>query len=165
MGTATVTLLPNPSDPALTLSATVQSPYVTGTTQQFLAIFTSHDGSPLSGAAVTFTVSGSNPTTGSSTTDASGIATFAYAGGSSGNDTIQASASLSGVQASSNTVTATWIVPAQPISTTSVVGRFFFYNPSDDTEYAFDTPPTAVPAFTQVFRISLQSSKWDDPWK
>ncbi len=150
-GTAIVTLLPKPLSPTLTLSSAVQPPYVTGTLEQFQAAFANHDGSPISSAIVTFTVSGANTASGSVTTDGNGIATFTYTGSNVGTDIVQATAIVSGEQVTSNSFSAVWMTPAQPISTTSVVGRFFFYNPSDDTEYAFDTPPTAVPAFTQVF--------------
>jgi len=48
---------------------------------------------------------------------------------------------------SSNTATVGWVVPAQPISTNTVYGRFFF----SDGSATFDTPQTAMPAFSQFF--------------
>jgi RHS repeat-associated protein len=151
--TVLVTLLPAPLNPALTLSATVQPPYVTGTTQSFVVALKDRSGAPIAGEVVTFTVAGANSTTGTVTTDANGAATFTYLGANSGNDAIQAAASVSSEQLTSNNVLAVWIVPAQSISTTSVVGQFFFYNPQTDWGggLAFNTPPTAIPAFTQVF--------------
>jgi RHS repeat-associated protein len=151
--TVLVTLLPAPLNPALTLSATAELPYVTGTIQSFVAAFKDRSGTPIAGEAVTFTVAGANNTSGTVTTDANGLATFTYAGVKSGNDTIQAAANVSGEQVTSNSVSAVWIVPAEPVSTTGVVGQFFFYDPQTDAggAGAFNTPPTATPAFTQVF--------------
>jgi hypothetical protein len=151
--TAIVTLLPAPLNPALTLVVTAESPYVTGASESFVAALTDHSGTPIAGEVVTFTVVGANSNTGSGTTNANGVATYTYTGANSGNDTIQASANPGGTQIMSSAVSVTWIVPAQPISTTTVVGQFFFYNPQTDTdgEFAFNTPPTALPAFTQEF--------------
>jgi hypothetical protein len=69
------------------------------------------NGSPVSGATVTFTViSGPHAgTTGTGTTDASGIATFAYTGAALGIDTIEASyVDSQGNSQTSNQVTKEW---------------------------------------------------------
>jgi RHS repeat-associated protein len=149
-GTSFVTLLPAPLTPILTLAPTVQLPYVVGATQKFTATLMNQSGTPIGGETITFAVIGDNSNSGRSTTDANGIATYTYKGVNSGNDTIQASANPWGKQIVSNVFSATWIVPEQPISTTSVVGRFFF-NDDIDGNSVFNTSPTTSPVFTQEF--------------
>jgi hypothetical protein len=48
------------------------------------------EGAPISGATIGFTVAGVNPTTGTGTTNASGVATFSYTGTNAGTDQISA---------------------------------------------------------------------------
>ena len=142
-GSAFVTLLPV-ANPTLSLSASVQPPYVVGATQEFSATLTNQDGSPLVNVPVTFTVTGVNNSSGSGTTDSDGVATFSYTGTNTGNDTIQA---LRG-QVSSNTLLATWIIPKTAIATTSVLGRFFYLNAGCCW---FSAPPDSTPLFEQFF--------------
>ena len=146
-GTASVTLLPPAVNPTLVLAATSQPPFVTGASEQFTAALKNELGTPLSGATVTFTVTGANPTTGNGTTDGNGVASFTYSGAHSGNDTIQAVATVGGVQVTSNSVSAAWLAPEQPISTSSIAGEFFI----TDGSGAFDVSPNASPVFTQTF--------------
>ncbi|MGA2084000.1 MAG: DUF2341 domain-containing protein [Terracidiphilus sp.] len=148
-GTAIVTLLPAPLSPTLTLAVTAQPPYVTGTSQTFTATLKNGSGTPISGEAVTFTVSGANSNTGSSTTDSNGVASYTYTGANSGTDTIQASASISEEQVTSNTVSAVWIVPVQVASSKTVTGEFFL----SDGSGTFDTPTSATAAFVQEFPV------------
>jgi RHS repeat-associated protein len=147
-GDGVVLLLPAPLSPTLTLAAAVQSPYVTGASQTFTATFRNYSGTPIAGEVVTFTAVGANNQTGSGTTDENGIATYAYTGTNSGTDTIQATASISEELVTSNNVSATWVVPVNAISTTSITGMFF---PNNGPVYDFNTSPTAVPLFTQTF--------------
>ncbi len=146
-GTALATLLPEPQSLTLTLAALTPPPYVKGTTQQFSAKLVNQGGTPLNAAAVTFTVTGANPTSSVATTDATGIATFSYAGANNGDDTIQATAPVGGTQVTSNTLAVSWVTPVQPISTSTITGEFFL---SDDSG-GFDTPINAVPVFSQTF--------------
>ena len=146
-GSAVVTLTPALS-PTLKLTAAAQSPYVRGVSQQFVAALKNKDGTPLADVSVSFTVSGANNTSGSTTTDGNGNATFTYTGTNSGNDTIQASANAGGAQEQSNPVSVAWAVPVNTISTTTVVGQFF---PNPSSSYTFNIPPTATPVFTQIF--------------
>src|SRR5206468_12241558 len=114
------------------------------TTQTMTAVLKiANTGIPISGASVQFTVTGVNATSGNATTDATGTATFTYTGANSGTDTV--TASYAGQN--SNSVNVSWLVPAQPISTGTVFGRFFF----SDGSGTFDTPATAIPAFVQLF--------------
>jgi hypothetical protein len=62
------------------------------------------DGDPVSGEPVTFEVEGANPTVGSASTNASGIATFSYVGSEEGDDTVVAHTS----EAVSNTAIVLW---------------------------------------------------------
>lgn len=146
---ATVTLLPPFANAKLTLSASVQPPYVVGASEEFSATFTNSDGTPLANAQVAFSVTGANTGSGTGTTDVNGIATFSYSGAATGTDTIQASVNAASGQAVSNKVLASWIVPSQPLSTTSVLGQFFPFAPG--TCCTFNATPAMTPAFAQVF--------------
>src|SRR6185437_9258074 len=117
------------------------------TAQQLQAIFTDANNAPVANSVITFSVTGPNATTGTATTDSSGKAKFVYSGAASGVDSIVASVSAGSNTLNSNTSTINWVVPAQPISTTTINGRIFFSNGSGP----FNTPPTATPAFVQNF--------------
>lgn len=145
--TTTVTVIPAGTY-TLTLSPPVAGPDVVGTSQALTAVLTNTTGStttPVAGAAVQFTVTGPNATSGTATTDSTGTAKFAYTGSKSGTDTVQASYATAG--ATSNTATVSWLVPSQPVSTSTVYGQFF----TSDGSGGFDTPPTAKPVFTEFF--------------
>jgi RHS repeat-associated protein len=144
---AIVTLLPPPSSPTLTLSASVEPPYVIGSSQQFAAVLKNRDGSPVSNANVTFTVTGVNSTSGTAVTDSNGRASFTYIGANSGIDSIQAAASVDGEQVQSSALSANWILPASQVSLSSTVGQFF---PATSC-CAFTATPGTTPAFSQVF--------------
>jgi RHS repeat-associated protein len=109
IGAAVVTLLPPP--PPIALAAAAPSPYNIGSTQEFVATLMSQDGTPLSGVAVAFTVSGANAQLGSATTNTSGVATFSYTGSKTGTDNIQASAGFNGELLNSPAVYVLWIAP------------------------------------------------------
>lgn len=111
--------------------------------QSLTATLKDPSANPITNAPVTFTVTGANPTSGSATTNSSGIATFSYSGTASGNDTVNATSGA----AVSNNATVSWIIPVQNVSTTTILGRFF----TSDDSGAFDTPATATPAFSQLF--------------
>ena len=145
--TAQVTLLPPPLSPTLTLSAVAMPPYVVGTVEQFVAMLRNQDGTPLAQQTVSFTVSGVNATAGSAITNSSGTAYFTYTGSKTGADTVTSSLTIAGSPVTSNAVAVSWLAPVQAISTTTVTGQFFL----SDGSGAFDTSPTATPAFTQTF--------------
>jgi YD repeat-containing protein len=65
-------------------------PYVTGTLQPLHATLRNSGGSPLANFGVEFEVTGPNATTGSAVTNASGVATFSYAGTNPGTDSVRA---------------------------------------------------------------------------
>ena len=144
---AVVTLMPPALNPTLTIAASSPSPYITGSTETFVAILRNQDGTAFSGIPVSFTVAGTNTVTGSGITDSSGSVSFSYSGTNSGTDTIQAIATMGGTQVKSGTVTAIWLVPSQPISTSTVYGAFF---PTNGT-CSFDSSQAKTPAFTEVF--------------
>lgn len=128
---------------SLVLSPAIAGPNVKGTTQTMTATLTDPAGAPIANATVQFNVTGANTTTGTATTNASGVATFTYTGNASGADTVQATSG----SAVSNNATVNWITPVQSISTSPMLARFFFTNGSG----VFNTPPTATPAFMQAF--------------
>src|SRR6266545_2981284 len=103
---------------------------VRGTTQTLQATLNDQQGAPISGIAAQFTVSGPNETSGSATTNASGVASFTYTGNITGTDTVQATASVGGAPIASNVAHIGWITPLQPVATTTIWGRFFF-NPGN----------------------------------
>jgi len=146
--TAVVTLLTQPRNPTLSLSASVQPPYVTGTSQSFSVTFKDQYGLALPNAAVSFAVTGANTTSGTGTTDSNGVATFSYSGANSGNDTIQATSSGAVGQVSSNNVFVSWVVPSASISMTSSLAKFF---PLAGPCCWFNISPSTPPLFTQVF--------------
>jgi RHS repeat-associated protein len=145
---ANVTITVNAEPASLVLSPALAGPDVKGTMQTLTAVLTiTNTGAPITGASVQFTVTGPNATSGSATTNSSGIATFSYKGNANGTDTVQATSS--GV--ASNTASVSWITPVQIISTTSILGRFFTEDAAAYSSGTFDTLPTAMPAFTQEF--------------
>lgn len=144
LSSAVQTTVTNPTQfNSLVLAPAISGPDVTGTTQTLAATLKDSSSNPIANATVQFTVTGANPTTGSAVTNASGIATFSYSGTKSGNDLVQATSGT----AVSNTATVGWVTPVQNVSTSTIFARFF----ASDGSGAFDTPPTATPAFTQTF--------------
>ena len=145
-GSAFVTLLPVAS-PTLSLSASVQPPYVTGTSQQFAAVLKNENGTPVANTNVTFTVTGVNASSATVATDSAGIVVFTYTGANNGNDAIQATSQVAGTQVQSTQVTVSWLTPIAPISSSTLTGQFFFTNGS----CSFNTPANATPAWVQTF--------------
>ncbi len=128
---------------SLVLAPAIAGPDVTGTNQTLTATLKDSTGTPIANATVQFTVTGTNPTGGTATTNANGVATFTYSGTQKGNDQVQATSGT----AVSNTATVSWITPVQNVSTATIFGRFF----TSDGSGGFNTQPTATPAFTQTF--------------
>ena len=131
---ATVVVSSTTTGISVTLSPTVVNATV-GTSVSLTATVLSN-GSPVSGAAVTFTVSGANSQSQSITTNSAGQATFTYTGTNAGTDTV--TATYSGVNAYA---TVNWSTPSQglslsPTSQTQVIGgtasvtATFYYNGS-----------------------------------
>ena len=118
-GTATVKLIPPP--PTLTISAAAPSPYLTGSSQGFVANLRGPGGTPLQGATVTFSIVGANGGTGTSTTDNSGLASYSYTGSASGIDNVEAITNIDGVVVASNTISVSWNAPPPSTSEGSVV--------------------------------------------
>ena len=145
--TAVISLLPAPHGLSLSLNAAIAPPYVTGATDRFTANLTDEAGAPLSGYTITFTVTGANPTSGTAVSDGNGNAVYTYAGANQGTDRIQAGANISGVQATSNPLSASWVTPLQATSFTTLTGEFFL----SDGSCTFDTQPNATPVFVQSF--------------
>jgi uncharacterized repeat protein (TIGR01451 family) len=65
-----------PQQNLLSLAPPVTGAVVTGTVQSLTATLVTAGGTPVPDSSVDFTVTGANPTTGSATTDAAGVATF-----------------------------------------------------------------------------------------
>jgi len=105
IGSATVTLLP---DPSITLVAASKSPYSIGSSQGFVATIKDPLGAPEVGVVVSFSVAGVNNNAGSMITDSKGIASFAYIGANAGNDTVQVTAIINNRQLTSKSVSVSW---------------------------------------------------------
>ncbi|MGH9920642.1 MAG: hypothetical protein ACRD6W_17455, partial [Nitrososphaerales archaeon] len=100
-------------------------PQVTGAKATVTATLTCM-GEPAPKEPITFSVSGSNPTTGSGVTDANGQATFTYTGHNNGLDTVSAAFTSGGNNVESNQFLISWVTPIEPVSTTGVTGRFYY---------------------------------------
>ena len=144
---AVVTLMPPAVNPTLSLAAASPSPYVTGSAETFVATLKNQDGTALSGVVVSFSITGVNAGTGNGITDSNGNASFTYTGNNSGTDTVQATATVGSTQVNSEAVTAIWLVPSQPVSTSTVYGVFF----PTDNQCAFDAVEAKIPAFNETF--------------
>jgi YD repeat-containing protein len=142
-GSAVVTLSPTPVVSQLALIPPIVGPNPVGATQTLNATLTTPAGKPVSGAAVNFSVSGPNSTSGTAVTGATGAALFTYTGQYAGTDTVQATTG----SMVSNTASVSWLVPVQPVSSSTIYGQFFL----SDGSGAFDTPVAAKPVFTQWF--------------
>jgi Bacterial Ig-like domain (group 1) len=117
--------VPCPGPLSLSLAPSSQTQSV-GTTATATATFTNSCGDALSGALVNFNViSGPNTgLTGSTTTDASGNASFSYSSSLPGTDTLQASVTnATGATTTSNTVTVTWTLAFAPGGGSFVIGN------------------------------------------
>lgn len=132
----------------LSLAPVTAGPDVVGTRQPLTATLTDASGHPMPGVSLHFTVSGANSAAGNATTDAAGHAPFSYVGTGNGTDTAQATLTAAGTVLQSNTATIGWITPVQPVSTTTVDGRFFA-EPAGAT--TFRAKPGDPAAFGQSF--------------
>jgi RHS repeat-associated protein len=141
---ADVTITVTPEPILIVLAPSMVGPDVPGASQTMTATVTGTAGAVISGASVQFTVTGANATSGSGSTNSSGVATFSYKGNAQGTDTVLATYG----GATSNPATVTWVTPAQKISTNTVLGRFF---PNQGNSCSFITSPTSTPIFTQEF--------------
>jgi len=145
--TTTVTVNPPSQAGTLFLSPVNAGPDVVSSSQTVTALLQDANGNPIPGEPVTFVVSGANSTTGSSTTDITGTASFSFTGANSGSDYVQAKVAVAGVVLQSNVGNVSWIVPIQPVSAGTILGRFYLSDGSD----RFDVQPNQPPVFTQTF--------------
>jgi hypothetical protein len=120
VGSAAVTLLQTPSPITLTASGQAPYTYTTGSSQTFTAAVLDQDGTPEVGVGVTFTVVGANSYIGNGITGSNGVASYTYTGANSGNDTIQATAVVNGIALTSNSVSASWVLPVPPVPAANV---------------------------------------------
>jgi RHS repeat-associated protein/uncharacterized repeat protein (TIGR01451 family) len=105
-------------------------------------------GAPIPNQSVTVSITGANPGVLTTTTDNNGQATISFTGKASGVDQLQATASAASLTIQSNTLSVTWILPIQPISTTPVQGNFYAESASAQT---FVAQPGDPAAFQQTF--------------
>jgi RHS repeat-associated protein len=112
---ATITVDPaaSLSNANLLVALASPGPLTVGTPELVTATLTDAMSQPISNFAVQFTVAGANPGIGSATTNASGVATFTYAGTVPGTDVIEATAIGGTATLASSTVSVSWTA-AQP---------------------------------------------------
>jgi Invasin, domain 3 len=122
-----------PAAPTLTLSSS-SSTISAASPATLTATFLNATGTPVSGAVVTFTTTGTGfgtffPTGGTALTNSSGVATIALnAGATTGADSVRASATVNGVIATSNVVG--YSVSSTPITQTPASISFISAMPS-----------------------------------
>ena len=107
---ATVTVDPAPSlqGANLAVALSLPGPLVVGTPEALTATLTDAQAHPIGNFAVQVTVTGANPIAQTLTTNASGVATFAYTGAAPGTDTLQATAFGGTAQLAAAPLTVTW---------------------------------------------------------
>jgi hypothetical protein len=112
--------LPTNASPLLALTPTAVSPDpLQGTTRTFTA--TVRNASAPAGTPVLFEVTGANTLAGIATTGASGEASFSYAAGEAGLDTIRATARVNGAVVTSNEAEVNWL-PGKHVTFLSLNG-------------------------------------------
>jgi hypothetical protein len=130
----------------ITLSSSQTGPYITGNALALQAAVATA-GTPVSGQNVTLTVTGTNPGTFTAVTNSSGIASFSYTGAIRGADSTLATAG----GYSSFALTANWMTPSNPITTTEVNGQFYTASSCASGCEAFTTTSSQVPVFVENF--------------
>jgi uncharacterized repeat protein (TIGR01451 family) len=131
----------------LSLSPKSAGPVLTGNAQAFQATLLNRFSLPVANRAVSFTVTGVNPTTGTATTDANGVAVFMYTGANVGQDAVLATVPSTSPALQSNTATVSWVALTRPVSTSPVQGNFYDLN----FGYSIAINPSYTPAFGQTF--------------
>ena len=106
---STVVDVPLPPVNTLTLSPATTAPTI-GSAEVFTVVALDSSGRPVPDLEIILDVSGTNTQLWKSTTDANGTAMFGYIGETVGTDMAQAKASVSGLDALSNSVTIDWNV-------------------------------------------------------
>jgi len=132
----------------VTLSPAGVGPLLPGMSASIKATVRTHSGVPLANTAVVVNVAGPNATSGTVTTDSTGSATFSYTGSNTGTDQAQATVTSPPYTLQSNTVPVGWVIPVQPIATTTVTGQFFS---ELSTVQSFVARPGDTPVFGQSF--------------
>jgi uncharacterized membrane protein len=146
-GDALVTTTITVDGARLSLNPSTVGPNLIGTTQVITATLQNIAGTPISGANLTFTVSGPNPHTFDTITDSDGQATLSYVGANDGTDVVEAQVQDLGRTLSSAPAYVNWVAPSEQISTTSITGSFF----TSDGAGSVDAAPPQQPVFTETF--------------
>ncbi|HVV50676.1 MAG TPA: kelch repeat-containing protein, partial [Polyangia bacterium] len=113
---ATITVDPAPSltGASLAVALGAPGPLTVGTPETLTATLTDAQGNPIGNFAVQVVVTGANPTLGSLTTNAAGVATFTYTGAAPGVDSLQALALGGTAQLASASLPLTWTAAQSP---------------------------------------------------
>jgi RHS repeat-associated protein len=108
-----------PPTGSLTLSPNASFSANTGTQQSFTILANDASGNPVANLGVALMVNGVNMQSVVGTTDSTGHVTLSYTGVNPGTDSIQAVATISGLDAFSNNLTISWSLPAGSSGSTS----------------------------------------------
>jgi hypothetical protein len=149
--TMTVTVNPQANTPpsgSIVLSPSSAGPILTATVQQLQATVTNNTGGAITNQLVSFVVTGPNQTSGTATTNSSGVATFSYTGTKAGVDAVVATATVGVLPLTSNTSMISWVVQSSGITASTVTGQFFA---NQNGSGIFNIPKGTTPLFTQTF--------------
>lgn len=118
-----------------------------GASQTVVVTLLTSGGTPISGQAVTVSITGVNPTILSAVTDTGGHANLSYSGSNPGTDQLQASATSGPTTVLSNTLALTWAAMAQPVSFSPIQGNFYAIN----SVFGIAINPSSPATFAQTF--------------
>jgi RHS repeat-associated protein len=147
-GPSTPPVDPPVSNASLELTPPSAGPNVQGTQQRMQATLLTQHSEPITNTEVLFTITGANPGILSAITDIDGTATITYTGSYTGTDSIVATADVENTTVTSNLASIGWVVPLQPITTSTIWGQFFT---TTHTGGSFTATPSLTPLFTQSF--------------
>jgi RHS repeat-associated protein len=146
-GPSTPPVDPPVSHASLALTPPSAGPNVQGTQQRMQATLLTQHSEPITNTEVLFTITGANPSILSAITDIDGTATITYTGTYTGTDSIVATAEVQSATVTSNIASIGWVVPLQPITTSTVWGQFF---PTQRWDYIIVTPED-TPSLSMAF--------------
>ena len=153
---ATVVVDPAPSLAGANLAVALSSPgpLVVGTPETFTATLTDAQSHPIGNFTIELIVSGANPTSALLTTNATGVATFTYAGAFVGTDVLQATALGGTAQLGGSPLSVAWTVtPGQ----TAAASQGWIGSPAQQTTVKGLVPVTVA---ANVTVVSATISYW-----
>ncbi len=114
---------PSLTDANLAVSLSASGPLTVGTPETLTAVLTDAQAHPIGNFLVQVTVTGANPTSGTASTNAAGVATFTYIGTAAGTDVLQAVAIGGTAQLAAAPLSVSWTHAAPGGGNTGVVSQ------------------------------------------